>query len=202
MSDLSQSQAIFATGLQAQEKQDISDLLLQADVFASSAWDRKVHWQSWLDYHASRLKKHGCKVRATLINPPRFIDSEQALAEPFDLLVQGCEDSPLLVGMLSDGLNQSGYLGFCRTFLRHGTGPGHLADFQIVPCAKRADGDLSLLVCGLQAKGLYTDDRREVVLRLTGVEYSFDSRDYDAYRDEVKQHLVRYATQRIKHTDL
>jgi hypothetical protein len=202
MNQLSQSRAIFAAGLQAQEKQDISDLLLQADVFASSAWERKVHWQSWLDYHANRLKKHGCKVRATLINSPRFVDSEKTLAEPFALLVKGVEDSPLLVDMLIDGLNRSGYLGFCIEFLRHGSGPGHLADFQIVPCVKRADGSLSLLVGGLQAKGLYDNGRREIVLRLTGVEYSFDSRDYDAFREEVKQHLLRYATERIKHTEL
>lgn len=202
MNELFQSQAIFAAGLPAQEKQDVSDLLLQADVFASSAWDRKVHWQSWLDYHSNRLKKHGCRVRSTLTNPPRFVNSEQELFEPFELTTKGLDDSPLLVDMLIDGLTRSAYLSFCIEFLRHGSGPGHLADFQIVPCVKRADGELSLLVCGLQAKGLYDDGRREVVLRLTGVEYSFDPGAYEPYRDEVKQHLLRYATERIKHTDL
>ena len=56
MNETAYSQAIFAPGVPPQEKQDVSDLLLQADVFASTTWDRKVHWQSWLDYHANRLK--------------------------------------------------------------------------------------------------------------------------------------------------
>lgn len=202
MSELAQSQAIFAPGVPPQEKEDVSDLLLQADVFASTTWDRKVHWQSWLDYHANRLTKHGCQVRAKLTDSPRFINSKDDLDEPFALQIKGSGGSPLVVEMLVDGLNRSGYYSFCSEFLRQGSGPAHLADFQIVPCAIRADGDLSLLVCGLQAKGLYDDGRREVVLRLTGVEYSFNPRAYDPYREGVKQHLLRYATERIKHTDL
>lgn len=202
MNALYQSQAIFAAGLHPQEKQDISDLLLHADVFASSAWERKVHWQSWLDYHANRLKKHGCRVRAILTNPPLFIESEHDLREPLALQIKGGDDSPILGDMLIDGLNRSGYYGFCIEFLRHGSGPAHLADFQIVPCIRRADGDLSLMVCGLQAKGLYEKDKRQVVLRLAGVEYIFDANAYAPYRAEVQQHLLRYATQRIKHTEL
>jgi hypothetical protein len=196
---LSASVATFAAQLSAQQKQDISDLLLQADIFASTTWDRRIHWSAWVDYHRNRLERYGCRVRSVLINPPLFINSIEELEAPIRLSTKGGDGSPQLHKLATDALNRSNCYAFAAEFLNKGAEDEHLGSFQVVPCIKHSNGVAILLVCGVHIRGRYDDGRREVVMRWRGAEYEFDSQRYEPHRATVHQCLTRYGTQRLEH---
>lgn len=195
---LSTSVATFAAGMSKEEKQDVSDLLLQADIFASKTWDRKQYWKSWVDYHRNRMEKHGCTRQGVIINQPMFVASLAELDSPFILRMQGVH-SLQLVEMVLAALNETGYYYFARAFLERGSENSHLGNFQVAPCFKNATGEVHILVCGLHVTGHIDGDRRELVLRLNGGEYLFSTALFDHHREQVRRDVARYASQRVKH---
>lgn len=68
-----ESMMSFAPNLMKEERDDLFDLLMQADGFASRAFDRQQLWKSWMDRYRNRLEKHGCRP-VSLITEPAQVD--------------------------------------------------------------------------------------------------------------------------------
>ncbi|WPP00483.1 hypothetical protein SFA35_03600 [Pseudomonas sp. HR96] len=197
------SVATFVAGMSADDKRDISDMLRQADIFASTTWRRHDHFSQWMDYHDSRLVKHGCTKLGPLFMDPLFIKSAEDLQKPFALKMFSVRESLKLRDLTIEALNQSGYRDFCIEFIKHGSARSVLTANQTVPCMANPEGGVSLMVCGLQAVGKLTHDgSREVVLRIKGGEYIFNAGQYAKWREEVHSHLLRYGQQQLKHIEL
>lgn len=199
---LSLSVATFAQDLCVQEKQDVSDLLLQADVFASMTWNRRQYWKSWADYHRNRMLKHGCEAYSLIITEPLFLTREEELQQSIRLNILDGDGSPRLPQMAEQSLVTAGYKEFALNFLRSGSEESFLGDFQVVPCTRTATGEVEIFVCGLHVTGRVSGDKRELVLRLNGGSYLFSVERYAAHRAQVRRHLERYAAQRIRHVEL
>lgn len=197
------SVATFVAGMSADDKRDISDMLGQADIYASTTWRRHDNFIQWMDYHDSRLVKHGCNKLGPLFMDPLFVKSEEDLQKPFAVKMFSVRESLQLRDLTIEALNHSGYRDFCIEFLKHGSARSVLTANQTVPCMANPDGGVRLMVCGLQAVGKLTHDGgREVVLRIKGGEYIFDPERYAQWREEVHNHLLRYGKQQLAHIEL
>ncbi|WP_213879619.1 hypothetical protein [Pseudomonas sp. dw_358] len=199
---LALSVATFAAELSSQEKQDVSDLLLQADIFASITWNRQVYWKSWADYHRNRMLKHGCKEHGVIATEPQFLTRQAELEKPIRLRIVGGGGSPRMPQMAIEALNAAGFLKFAREFLRSGSEISQLGSFQVVPCIRDTTGEVQVFVCGLHVAGKVDDRNRELVLRFNGGSYTFSTERFSQHRAQVRKDLERYAMQRIRHLEL
>lgn len=58
------SMVTFLPGLTSEERTDIQDVLLDAQLFAGKQFDFKTQWSSWMHYYRSRLKTRGIQQKA------------------------------------------------------------------------------------------------------------------------------------------
>lgn len=199
----------FSAAMSSQEREDVLDLLLYADFFASQTYDRRVLWKSWLDYYRNRLVKYGCSLKCLIMREPVVI------TDPYDLdrltfKIVGEEGSPELANLAQASFSAMRINQYAREFLEHGTGKGRAGGFQIVPCEKTADGEIEILLCAFQANALEVVDEgwfwdtsvRDLVFRVVGGAYAFSSDRYAPYRDEIRTKLTQGASRRIQDLEI
>ncbi|MCF5498489.1 hypothetical protein GIV79_13180, partial [Pseudomonas syringae] len=61
------SMVAFLPGLSSEERTDIQDVLLEAQLFAGKQFDFKTQWSSWMHYYRSRLKARGIQQKGVIL---------------------------------------------------------------------------------------------------------------------------------------
>lgn len=195
----------FASGMTKEERQDALDLLMQARMFASNAYDAKVHWKSWMDRYRNRLEKHGCQLLSLITEPPRVITSADEL-QGIAATVVGNVGSAALADMVAFAIGSIGQTEYADRFFSNGENGGALSDFVAVPCEKTPSGDILLVVFGMNV-GLsvetrdfdfWTQTQRDMVLSVVGGLYRFDRDMYAKYREAISASLAGTAKARVK----
>ncbi|MDY7563208.1 hypothetical protein QN382_05460 [Pseudomonas sp. 10B1] len=199
----------FVAGMSTQEKEDVLDMLLYADFFASQAYDRRVHWKSWLDYYRNRLVRHGCALKSLIVRDPVVITDPYEL-DRLTFKVVGAEGSAELAGLVQASFSAIRVNDYARAFFQRGTGAGRIGSFQIVPCDRTRDGQIRIFLCALQINALeivdegwfWNNNTRDLVLRLVGGVYEFSRDNYASSRDQIRTKLIQNSTRFIQDIEL
>jgi len=187
----------FGPGLGRDTRDDICDLLLRADGFASHAYSREMNWNSWLHYHQQALQKYGCKWQSVTTVPTQRIHKLSEI-EAIHLTIKSFDDPQRLFDLARLVLETLGIHAFAERFFRHGQAGDRLLSWQVAPCEINADGEVMLMNFGVslqanvgrQAGGSVGPLDRELVLKISGCAYVFDAHGYAAfYRQEVRDLL-------------
>ncbi|WP_297844388.1 hypothetical protein [Pseudomonas sp.] len=199
----------FSVGMSNQEKEDVLDLLLYADFFASQAYDRRLFWKNWLDYYRNRLVRHGCSLKSLIVRDPVVITDPHEL-DRLTFSIVGKEGSAELASMVQASFSAMRINQYAREFLQRGTGAGRVGSFQIVPCERTADGEIRIFLCALQVNALEVVDEgwfwktsvRDLVFRLVGGAYAFSSDRYAPSRNEIRNKLIQNSSRFVQDLEI
>lgn len=187
----------FGPGLGRDTRDDICDLLLYADGFASHAYSRELYWNSWLHYHQQVLQKHCCKSLSVVSTPTLFIHEVSEL-DSINLNITSYDDPQRLFELAGLVLQTLGIHAFAERFFRQGQAGDRVLSWQVAPCEINAHGEIILMNFGLslrtkmgeRAGGSSGPLDREIVLKISGGVYVFDADAYAAFfRQQVRDRL-------------
>lgn len=199
----------FAPTMTTEERRDALSLLLQARLFASKAFDPKVHWKSWMDRYRNRLEKHGCQLQSLITEPARVVRSAKEL-KGVVAKVAGEAGAADLAEQVAYAVGQIKETGFAGRFFSKGENGGAFSEFIAVPCDKNQAGDVVLLVfavnIGLSVEvrdfDFWTETQRDMVVHIVGGLYRFDRTAYAEHRAAVEGYLIEAARARIRTVSL
>jgi hypothetical protein len=198
----------FVNGLSAQERDDVLDLLMYADFFATQSFRQTSQWTSWLGYYRQQLERSGCQLQSLLVSPPTVIKSRAQL-QGVDIAVKGTIAADNLLGMVRRSLRTAALDQYAGHFFQAGTGDGSISAFQVVPCEKTSNAEIQILLCGLYASA-HAEERnrgghrwtdRDMVIRLAGGVYVFNTQVYSEHRARIRSKLrltANFTIQRIE----
>lgn len=188
---------ISFSGVSLTQRADILDLLMYADFFATQARRRETDWISWMNYYRSQLVSSGCELKSTIRHSAKVINSAREL-DSISFGVTGSVRIGGLMDLARRSFRAAGLGNYARVFFESGSGTGQLSTFQVVPCESTATGDVSILICGLHASAsAVTEDlggnswiARDIVVRLAGGVYNFNTQRYGLHRQRIQSRLL------------
>lgn len=188
----------FAPGMASQDKADIQDVLLDAQLFASHVYDFNRQWTTWMHYYRSRLAARGLKRKSLVMDDSLLVSSTDDLMEAtFRITGTGGRDQ--LGELVRRSFAAMGVLEAAQAYFNHGVDRTRLGSFQIVPCARSQAGQNLLLLCGLHLSAdEYSAGGRRLLFYFKGASYVFDSSVHTAYRDDVRRYLKTKANALIQ----
>lgn len=187
----------FAPGVSAADRDDLLDLMMYADLYASQSYRVEENWVSWMLYYRKQLEYSGCQLRNPIVNEAMLINSAREL-EDIRFSFKGTVQIAHLLELTRRSFKAAQLSEYARHFFEYGSGSGSLSTFQLVPCENLAEGEISFLVCGLHASAtVISEDRggdwrvdREMVVRLAGGVYSLRRQDFSAHRERIRTRLL------------
>ncbi|WP_122455196.1 hypothetical protein [Pseudomonas viridiflava] len=180
----------FLPGLSVQERHDLQDVLLDAQLFAGAHLDFEKQWSSWMHYYRSRLNVRGVHARSLVVDDSLLVSSVADLRNA-TFAIKGVGDHQLLGDLVRRSFEAAGIYQAAGAYFQSGSGRSRLGSFQIVPCAKTGNGQILMLLCGLQlVADSYSAGGRRLVFFFKGGSYTFDSRVYATHREDVIRYLA------------
>lgn len=199
----------FYSGISDQERQDIKDCLLYAELYANEKFDRQQLWKSWMDRYQRELVKLGFTLTSFIVEIPIQIWT----ARDFDRVTfnaMGKVGSARLVELAHTSFKSMKASDHAKAFLGSWFSTGRSESFQVVPCEKLPNGELQVLVCGLNmtsrtvVKGgiFWKDIYSEMIVRMNGGSFAFSRGVYAEHRKRVRAQLGDQARRYITEIEL
>lgn len=185
----------FSSTVSRQAREDIADMLMYAEFFATQSYRPDEFWNVWFNYYRTSLVWSGCKLKSQIVKEPMVISDAQELDNiSFD--ITGSVHAARLLELARRSFRAARLSEYARHFFRYGSGSGSIGNFQVVPCEEAA-GEIHLLLCGLNASSAVTSDSfdgeswisREMVVRLGGGVYAFNSSAFAPHRERIRARL-------------
>ncbi|MFA0996269.1 MULTISPECIES: hypothetical protein [Pseudomonas syringae group] len=184
-----QSMVAFLPGLSSEERTDLQDVLLDAQLFAGEQYDFKTQWSSWIHYYRSRLKARGIQQKGVILGDSLVLSSVDDLLQA-TFKVSNSADRERLGGMVQRAVSAMGVNQAAQIYFQNGLDQGLLGSFQVVPCEKYEPDRTLLLLCSLH---LSVDNHavgsRRLLFHFKGGSYTFDRTVYAAHRNDVARYL-------------
>ena len=183
------SLAAFEPDLAGQDRADIQDMLLDAQLFASHVYDFQRHWTSWMHYYRNRLSARGLRQKSLVLDDSLVISSTEDLMNATFRIV-GTVAHERLAELVRRSFHAMGIYQAANTYFDHGFDNGRLGSFQIVPCARVETGQCLVLLCGLHVSvDEYSGGGRRLLFYFKGGAYVFESGAYARHRADVARYL-------------
>lgn len=183
------SMVAFLPGLSSEERNDLQDVLLDAQLFAGKQFDFKTQWNSWMHYYRSRLKARGIQQKGVILGDSLVVSNVDDLLQA-TFKISNPADSKRLGGMVQRAFSAMGVNQAAESYFQDGFYQGRMGSFQVVPCEKYEPNRTLLLLCSLH---LGVDDHapetRRLLFHFKGGSYTFDRTIYAAHRDNVARYL-------------
>jgi hypothetical protein len=188
----------FGPGMPEQERADIQNLLLDAQLFASHVYDFKSQWTTWMHYYRNRLQARGLRRKSLVMDDSLLISSTEDLMQA-TFRITGTEGREQLGQLVRRSFDAMGVYEAAEAYFQQGYDQGRLGSFQIVPCARFEPDQSLLLLCGLHLNtdGFSAGGRR-LLFYFKGGSYVFDGKAYAAYREDVSRYLATKANALIQ----
>ncbi|GFM89509.1 hypothetical protein PSCICO_49080 [Pseudomonas cichorii] len=198
----------FSSTVSRQAREDIADMLLYAEFFATQSYRPNEFWTSWLNYYRSTLVRSGCKLKSQIVKEPMVITGAEEL-DSISFDITGSVRVDNLLELTRRSFKAARLNQYARHFFQYGSGSGSVGNFQIVPCEEVA-GEVHLLLCGLHASSTITSDsrggdswiNREMVVRLGGGVYAFNRTVFASQRERIRARLKAVGNLNIRQIDI
>lgn len=187
------SLVVFEPGFTGQDRADIQDMLLDAQLFASHVYDFGQRWTSWMHYYRNRLRARGLRQKSVILDDSLVISSTEDLMQA-TFRITGTAHHEQLGELVRRSYDAMGVYQAAQAYFESGFDQGRLGSFQIVPCARSEPDQCTLLLCGLHLNvDEYSAGGRRLLFYFKGGSYTFDGHLYAPYRDDVKRYLKNKA---------
>lgn len=140
----------FLPGVSREDRVDILDALLWAELSASDRYSREKKWEQWIDAYKAQLVGSGFTSRSPLSQKPVKVSNESGFRKEVAKLVRTI-NPPQLAGVAKSALDVMFNSDHARSFFSSwfNFNAGRSDNFQIVPCERGASGEINIGVCGL-----------------------------------------------------
>ncbi|RMN97883.1 hypothetical protein ALQ50_02619 [Pseudomonas coronafaciens pv. coronafaciens] len=183
------SMVAFLPGLSGEDRNDILDVLLDAQLFAGKQFDFTTQWSSWMHYYRSRLRTRGLQQKGVVLGDSLIVSNVDDLVQA-TFKVSNPADRKRLSSMVQRAFTAMGVNQAAASYFQDGFDQGRLGSFQVVPCEKYEPGRILLLLCSLH---LSIDERsagrRRLLFHFKGGSYTFDTKIYAEHRNDVARYL-------------
>lgn len=201
----------FLPGIDAQERADIQDCLLLAELCASDTFDRKRNWEGWINAYQQKLAAFGLSRTSAIDQKSSVFKKPEDFQRQASLLVARI-NSPRLADLVQASLQAMFNSEHAKVFFSSWFSAGRSESFQIVPCEKRESGQIHIVICGLQMTSITKPKPwsswismlpiwpfdYEMRLFLKGGGFVFDSARYAEHRDRVRNELQTRGVENIE----
>ncbi|MCD5994344.1 hypothetical protein KDX38_12050 [Pseudomonas sp. CDFA 602] len=183
------SMAAFLPGLSDEERSDVQDVLLDAQLFADRQFGFQEQWSSWMHYYRNRLGARGLQTAGLVLGDSLVVSSVQDLMTAA-FRVSGLPGHDDLAEMVKRSFAAMGIFQAAEAYFLGGFDQGHLGSFQVVPCKRHGPDEILILLCSLHVStDTYSAGTRRLLFHFKGGSYVFSRKIYQAHRDEVVRYL-------------
>lgn len=192
----------FVPGVSVQERADIEDVSLFAQLSASHSYDRQEHWSSWMHVYRARLEARGFQRISVVTGDSELLSSVDDLSTATFKIVGSAASRPLM-DLVRRSFHSLGINQIAEAFFDQGGASANLGNFQITPCERSASGSMSVLLCGLRlSSDDYSAGQPRLILHLKGGVYRFNEQAYAQHRASVTDYLKGKANAYIRRIQL
>ena len=192
----------FLPEVSAQDRSDILDVLLLAELRASAQYHRHKQWEAWIGAYQAGLSESGLTAQGSLAPEPVSVRSQERFRREAAKLLTAIHPQQLAV-VAESALDQMFNSAHAQSFFKHwfGFNAGRSDSFQVVPCQPTTSGIINIAACGLE---MVTRTRArlpiigipqnpfqyEMTLRFRGEGFVFNSEIYARHRARVRDQLL------------
>jgi hypothetical protein len=192
----------FVPGMSEQERTDVLNVLLYAQLFASHSRDLEKDWHGWMHVYRNRLVARSFQRKSIIAGNSEVLSSVDDVVQA-TFKVIGPSASGQLIDLVRRSFDAMGIKQIAKAFFDGDVESGQLGSFQIVPCEKTASGEVSVLLCGLHlSSDDYSQGRQRLIFHFKGGSYSFDNAAYATHRDSVSDYLRNKANATVMHVKI
>lgn len=207
-----ESLVTFGQTLIEQDRQDMLDLMVYAEMHATSKADQQGSPYEWLSFYQRALLQHGCKIMS-FVADDTFEAFTVEQVRRFELRVASKDKDDIFVQMVKQGLaafklEEKVARHLLQSFVPQRESPKAVL-CSVNPCYLDEQNRAFLGICGLVLsyevqvrQGLLTDTYTQyVTLSPTGGRYLFDREVYATHREQVHEQTDLYFDRLIRPVD-
>ncbi|WP_024420037.1 hypothetical protein, partial [Pseudomonas avellanae] len=124
------SMVAFLPGLSSEERTDLQDVLLDAQLFAGKQFDFKTQWSSWMHYYRSRLKARGMQQKGVILGDSLVVSNVDDLLQA-TFKVSNSADRERLGGMMQRAFSAMGVNKAAEFYFQNGFDQGRLGSVPV-----------------------------------------------------------------------
>lgn len=186
----------FVGGLSREDRQDIQDCLLYAELRANSDANKGF---AWLSHYQSTLLTLGFNLQSYIVDRPLLILDIRQVDE-YAVEVAGVQSTQRLAQSLGDVFDAMPISQDALSFLRHPVEYAQTRHYQCVPCEKTQEGHVIVFVCGLalSCQKMRTRGRtHDVYLNAKGGAFVLNRTIYAMHRSQVYEAIRQAAAHMV-----
>ena len=191
----------FVGGLSREDKQDIQDCLLYAELRANSAGSAGF---VWLSHYQSTLLSLGFNLQSYIVDRPVLVLDIRQVYE-YAVEVSGVRSTQRLAQSLGEVFDAMPISQDARNYLRHPVENAQTLHYQCVPCEKTQEGHVIVFVCGLALSCQRMRSRgrtHDVYLNAKGGAFVLNRAIYARHRAKVQEAVRQAAAHMISVIDI
>ena len=192
----------FAKDVTEQDRQDVMDLMLYADLSASKKYDQTTLSISWLNHYQQRLIKFGCELKA-FIDPETLFASDLQSFYQLTCQVYGSVGSIALSQQLRASFSALDLDQTAMDLFQRSMGNARSEIIKATPCELTASNELMILFCAIKLTStvdvegflFWKETFRDLSIRPDGGVFLFRREIYDRYRAGIRSRLAGLSEQ-------
>ena len=194
----------FGASISADQRADVMDCLLYAELSADGKYHRSHQWREWIEQYQRVIYQKGSRISGA-INPIRLEMRSVRDLRKLPEQLMGQATSPELKQLLERSIQALMGSDHAATFFNSWFSKGRTETLQVIPCAANRQGGVNILVCGLQmttqalaAAGYFWEQLYGLMtVRGNGASFLMTEESYAPYREPIARYLARQARQAI-----
>ncbi|WP_201193569.1 hypothetical protein [Pseudomonas fluorescens] len=196
----------FTPQVSAQDRQDIQDCLLYAELAANDKYPGLVSKKVWFDYYQGRLIKAGFKLKAFVASEPvRVANIQELLAMSHTVI--GRMGYPRLGQLLRDTYKTLTLDRFAWEFFQGNVARGGQGILKCSPCERLASGETVVCLLSVQYSSrvteqaffLWSEFHEDLQIVPGGGVFAFDPEVFQRYRERVHEKIESYSAKSLVH---
>ncbi|MVV51409.1 hypothetical protein EJA72_24670 [Pseudomonas sp. PB120] len=190
----------FADTVQAQDRQDIQDCLLYAELAANDKYPGLVSNKMWFDYYQGRLLKAGFTLTAIIPTEPIRVSTVHQLLD-ISYSTIGRVGSKRMAQLVTQTYRALKLDAFAWDFFQGNIARGGAGILKCAPCERLGSGETVVCLYGLRyrthvsGQAFFWDEfYKEVVIMPDGGVFAFNRDVFERYRERVHEKIDAYSS--------
>lgn len=187
---------VFAKDIADQDRKDILDLMLYAQVSASKKYDKNEQSSQWMNYYQGRLIKYGCTLTA-FIEPDVVVVSDLPSFREIEFKVAGASGVQPFIAHAKASFAALQISKKAMDFFRGYSGTERSITVNVSSVELAEEGAVLLLFCGIhfsssiEVKKFFFEDEKfyDLTIHPNGGAFLFDRDKYTTHRANILRQL-------------
>lgn len=183
---------VFADDVAEQDRQDILNLMLYAQVSASKKYNKNEQANKWMDYYQGRLVKYGCSLGA-FVAPDVIVVSDLQSFRDLEFKIVGVSGARAFIKHAKASFAALQVNKKAVDFFRGYSGAERAITVDISSCELTDKGAVLLLFCGVNFSSsievrqsfFHEEKYYDLIVRPNGGAFLFDRDKYAVHRASI-----------------